>query len=131
MMIKKVLLLKYYIILSIFIVFINLRFIQVLYVKSLDLGGVMLWSLDQDDYTGLFCDQGPFPFTRRVYDVLQSTNNEYFNPTTTTELYTKQEINFIPTQSPSDTKIINRSEKNFCSFSVFFISNIFLFFLYN
>lgn len=37
------------------------------------LGGAMLWSLDMDDYTGRFCNQGNYP--------LLSTINFYLNPT--------------------------------------------------
>jgi len=95
------------------------------------LGGIMLWSLDQDDYTGLFCGQGPFPFTRRVYDVLRSSNNsneqEFFVSTIVTELYTAVELYttqhqmLTSTKLPSDSRIVNRSVKNICSFYLLFI----------
>ncbi|CAF1250692.1 unnamed protein product [Adineta ricciae] len=48
--------------------------VKVLYAKTMNLGGTMLWSLDQDDFTGLYCQQGAFPFTRRVRDILVSSN---------------------------------------------------------
>jgi hypothetical protein len=28
------------------------------------------WTLDYDDYTGLFCNRGEFPFTRRVHETM-------------------------------------------------------------
>ena len=35
------------------------------------LGGIMLWSLDLDDPTGKFCNQGPFPLATTVKAVLE------------------------------------------------------------
>ena len=35
------------------------------------LGGIMLWSLDLDDPTGKYCNQGPFPLTSTVKAVLE------------------------------------------------------------
>ena len=57
----------------------------------------MLWSLDQDDFTGLYCQQGAFPFTRRVRDILVSSNKtieEGFSYST--KLRSKQTSKFIP-----------------------------------
>jgi hypothetical protein len=91
----------------------------------------MLWSLDQDDYTGLFCAQGQFPFTRRVYDVIHSSSNhsneqELFSSTKETELYsvelyTTQRPMPTSTRLPSDSRIVNRSVKNIGSFYLLFI----------
>jgi hypothetical protein len=68
----------------------------------LNLGGAMVWSLDQDDYLGLFCRQGIFPFTRRVRDVLLSSNKydeqDFSNPTKPTKLRTKHKISFVPVE---------------------------------
>ncbi len=62
----------------------------------------MIWSLDQDDYTGLFCHQGQFSFTRRVHDILVSSDKyheeELSSPTKATLLRTKPKITFIPIQ---------------------------------
>ncbi|CAF3388476.1 unnamed protein product [Rotaria sp. Silwood1] len=44
--------------------------LKVIWSKSMGLGGVMLWTLDYDDYTGLFCNRGEFPFTRRVHETM-------------------------------------------------------------
>jgi GH18 family chitinase len=82
-----------------------------LYAKTLNLGGTMVWSLDQDDYTGLFCRQGPFPFTRRVHDTIFSSDKyseqELFSSTKSTKLRTKQKFSFIPIQ-----KITSQREKS-------------------
>jgi len=82
-----------------------------LYAKTLNLGGTMVWSLDQDDYTGLFCRQGPFPFTRCVHDTIFSSDKyneqELFSSTKTTKLRTKQKFSFIPIQ-----KITSQREKS-------------------
>src|SRR5437016_3855431 len=100
----------------------------------------MVWSLDQDDYTGLFCRQGPFPFTRRVHDILFSSDKyneqDFFSPTKPTKLRTKPKISFIPiqqltsqhqkstfmpTQSPSKSKNVNASVKNSSTLYLLFI----------
>ncbi|CAF4153533.1 unnamed protein product, partial [Adineta steineri] len=64
------------------------------------LGGAMLWSIDQDDYTGLFCNQGEFPFTYRVRDILLSSNTydeqDTFTTTKVTKLRTTQKFTFVP-----------------------------------
>ncbi len=100
---------------------------KVLYAKTLNLGGTMIWSLDQDDYTGLFCRQGQFPFTRRVHDILFSSNKydeqESFSSTKVTKLRTKHKITFIPlqrltsqqqksTSTSSNFNVVNRSVRN-------------------
>lgn len=43
------------------------------YIMDRKLGGAMIWSLDMDDFTGTFCNQGKYP--------LLSTVNYYLNPT--------------------------------------------------
>jgi len=111
-----------------------------LYAKTLNLGGTMVWSLDQDDYTGLFCRQGPFPFTRRVHDTIFSSdkNNELelFSSTKPTKLRTKQKYSFVPiqkvtsqqqmstfttTQTSSKSKTVNKSAKNTSTICLLFI----------
>lgn len=93
--------------------------VKVSYAKLLKLGGVMLWSLDQDDYTGLFCDHGEFPFTRRVYDILQSQMNLTHQSTIKTVTISTNKI-----QSSTKWNEINRSAHMTCSlyfvFLVFF-----------
>ncbi|CAF1185488.1 unnamed protein product [Adineta steineri] len=44
--------------------------LKVIWAKSMGLGGAMLWTLDYDDYTGLFCNRGEFPLTRRVHETM-------------------------------------------------------------
>ena len=39
------------------------------YVQTNGLGGIGLFSLDQDDFTGLFCNLGAFPLVHTVKDV--------------------------------------------------------------
>ncbi|XP_059149127.1 chitotriosidase-1-like [Physella acuta] len=39
---------------------------KVKYIKDNGYGGSMLWTLDQDDFTGTFCGQGKFPLTTAV-----------------------------------------------------------------
>ena len=35
------------------------------------LGGIMMWSIDLDDTSGEFCNQGPFPLANTVKAVLE------------------------------------------------------------
>ncbi|CAF0741823.1 unnamed protein product [Didymodactylos carnosus] len=44
--------------------------LKVLWAKTVGLGGAMLWTLDFDDYTGLFCNHGMFPLTRRIHEMM-------------------------------------------------------------
>ncbi len=99
----------------------------------------MLWSLDQDDYNGLFCGQGEFPLTRRVYDALRSSKNsneqELVSSSITMDLSTEQNTDsfvsialdtpeyrmLASTEFPFDWIFFNRSTKNICSFYLFFI----------
>jgi hypothetical protein len=96
----------------------------------------MIWSLDQDDHTGSFCRQGPFPFTRRVHDVLFSSDKhneqEFILSTKTTKIRTTQKITFIPihrhtsqrpksTQSPSKSKNIATNVTNSSTLGLFLI----------
>jgi hypothetical protein len=108
-------------------------FPKVLYAQSLNLGGVMLWSLDQDDYIGLFCGEGEFPLTRRVYDVLRLATNsfeqELVSSSVATKLSTEKNSLSIEldtseltsTQLSSDWNIVNSSAKHLWSFYLFFI----------
>ncbi|CAF0941007.1 unnamed protein product [Didymodactylos carnosus] len=91
--------------------------LKVIWAKTLGLGGAMLWTLDYDDYTGLFCGRGMFPFTKRVHetmfdDVITSATASNLTDNST-PLSDTSAINLLSTQiidskkqSPSST-IIN------------------------
>ncbi|XP_073906876.1 chitinase-3-like protein 2 [Castor canadensis] len=39
---------------------------KVQFLKNLNLGGAMIWSIDQDDFTGKSCNKGPYPLVQAV-----------------------------------------------------------------
>ncbi|XP_055474134.1 chitinase-like protein 3 [Psammomys obesus] len=41
------------------------------WLKQNNLGGAMLWTLDMDDFTGFFCNQGQFPLTSILKNALK------------------------------------------------------------
>ena len=51
---------------------------KVNYVKRMQLGGVIVWSLDMDDKSGSVCNEGPYP-------VLNTLKNELTKPESTTK----------------------------------------------
>ncbi|XP_077011894.1 chitotriosidase-1 isoform X2 [Tamandua tetradactyla] len=49
---------------------------KVSYLKQKKLGGAMVWTLDLDDFTGSFCNQGPYPLIRTLKQELNPTEVE-------------------------------------------------------
>ncbi len=45
------------------------------YVKANGLGGVSIWSLDMDDFKGLFCNLGAFPIIETIKQELENDQN--------------------------------------------------------
>ena len=91
----------------------------------------MLWTLDQDDYTGLFCRQGPFPLARKIHELFlasdHSHESELSSSTKTTKSHTKpigshtaiqrrtstsRKPTSIPTQSSSKSKNVSARTQN-------------------
>lgn len=44
---------------------------QVRYVKKNNFGGVMVWALPLDDFSGSHCGEGPFPLMHAITDECQ------------------------------------------------------------
>ncbi|OWF47790.1 Chitotriosidase-1 [Mizuhopecten yessoensis] len=42
------------------------------YIKTQGLAGAMVWCFDLDDFSGQFCNQGPYPLLQKINDVLRS-----------------------------------------------------------
>ncbi|XP_032753440.1 chitinase-like protein 3 [Rattus rattus] len=45
--------------------------IKAQWLKNNNFGGAMIWAIGMDDYTGSFCDQGPFPLTSTLKKALK------------------------------------------------------------
>ncbi len=52
--------------------------LKVKWAYTMSLGGTMFWTLDFDDYTGKFCNEGPFPLANAIKSIF----DEYAPPTT-------------------------------------------------
>lgn len=44
---------------------------QVDYLRSWQLGGAAVWTLDMDDFSGQFCEQGKYPLISHLKDKLR------------------------------------------------------------
>ncbi|KAK6961498.1 chitotriosidase-1, partial [Biomphalaria glabrata] len=44
--------------------------------KSNGLAGIMMWSLDQDDFSGLGCQQGTYPLMKAVKRITETPRTE-------------------------------------------------------
>jgi GH18 family chitinase len=74
------------------------------YAKTNNLAGVSMWSLDMDDFTGLFCMQGRFPLIQSARDILfnqyENTNDDDNNNNNKVSFYSNpisnlNNMNFI------------------------------------
>lgn len=81
-----------------------------------------MWTLDQDDYTGMFCRQGPFPLTRKIHELLQtSDHSKEREVSSSTKSHTKLTTSITSTiqrrmstsRKPTQTSAIPSKSKNF------------------
>lgn len=49
----------------------DLSLIQVQYMKNSHLGGIVIWTLDLDDFSGYFCNQKKYPLVGAVKEELE------------------------------------------------------------
>ena len=80
--------------------------------KSQALGGVMFWSIDLDDFTGNFCNQGKYPLLNLINTQLKSANvitpsTPLPSATVTVPTTTAQIVTGISTPSASKWFIMN------------------------
>jgi Chitin binding Peritrophin-A domain len=70
--------------------------LKAMFIKNALLGGVLIHTLDMDDYTGLACHRGPFPIASivsRVFSVpISSVGSPSSTTTTTTATTTTAEL---------------------------------------
>ena len=67
------------------------------------LGGIMLWTLDFDDYTGSFCNMGPFPLANAIKTAFHEFSTNIFDTdpmfqmtnATNNNTFSNNDLNFI------------------------------------
>jgi len=69
------------------------------------------WTLDYDDYTGLFCNRGEFPFTRHVHETMFDSILTTSTLTITNESQTTTTASIRPTKF-SISPTLNRTNKS-------------------
>ena len=55
---------------------------QVSWMKDQGYGGWMIWALDLDDFSGSFCNQGPYPLLNTLKNALDGSNPPPTHPPT-------------------------------------------------
>lgn len=53
--------------------------LQVEYLKSRQLGGAAVWTLDMDDFSGQFCEQGKYPLISHLKHALSEGEAAVYN----------------------------------------------------
>jgi chitinase len=98
----------------------NLQSIQIKteYVKDNGYGGAMIWSVDDDDFSGAFCGSGPYPLLKQMNLALTGSVPSASSPattttTTTTVPTTTTQYTGAPTEAPPTTTATN-DPANFC-----------------
>lgn len=81
------------------------------YVKTMELGGVSINSIDMDDFAGMFCSKGPYPFLRASLGLLiNNTKLEKSSlETTTISISTKIPNRGTPPKGRKVNKTTNRT----------------------
>uniref|UniRef100_A0A3Q3NHA9 Acidic mammalian chitinase n=1 Tax=Mastacembelus armatus TaxID=205130 RepID=A0A3Q3NHA9_9TELE len=93
--------------------------IKVSYLKTNNIGGAFVWSLDLDDFRGEFCKQGKNPFINNLHNLLVSATTApatttTASPSTTTTPTTTTTTSTTATTAPttSDGPYINPNNPN-------------------
>lgn len=56
-----------------------LKILQIDWLKKNNFGGAMVWSLDLDDFSGTFCNQGKYPLINTIKSGLGTGQSELNN----------------------------------------------------
>ena len=88
--------------------------LKVKWASTMSLGGTMLWTLDFDDYTGQFCNEGAFPIAsaiKSVFDEFSVTTTT--TSTTTTSTQSDEDDNSVETAATttSESTVTTTSSK--------------------
>ena len=84
------------------------------FMMDMDLGGVMFWSLDSDDFNGKFCKMGKYPLINAAKSVIE-TDQDVMEEVETTSLFSttkKRIVTLKPVQDLSENKENDENLKN-------------------
>ena len=54
------------------------KYLQAKWLKDNEFGGAVVWAVDLDDFSGEFCDIGPYPLLQTLYDQLTRSHRRDF-----------------------------------------------------
>ncbi len=80
--------------------------LKVKWAYTMNLGGTFLWTLDFDDYSSKFCNEGPFPLANAIKAVFDE-----YSPSIESESTTKRTTTTSTTTTTTTTTIVSSPTK--------------------
>jgi GH18 family chitinase len=99
--------------------------VKMKYVREMQLGGAMLWSLDMDDFSGTYCQQGPYPILTTMNFYLNGAKNTVKLPRA--DVFYNSDIDSVNNKQPvfERSLITKANDKSFSTADFFSKHNVF------